>query len=78
MLPGTGYRLNMQANAGYNGIDYAPWPLFSWVDSTVLQKPTVKGIDDSIFFALLVSYVEEGPWWPMQNPNRGRKKEANG
>ena len=24
----------------------------------------------------LVSYVGERPWWPIQSPNKGRKKEA--
>ena len=24
----------------------------------------------------LVSYVGEKPWWPIQSPNRGRKKKA--
>lgn len=33
----------MQANAGYDGRDYAPRPLFTWVDYAVLQKPTIKG-----------------------------------
>ena len=26
----------------------------------------------------LVSYVEERPWWPIQSPNKGRKKKAKG
>ena len=24
---------------------------------------------------LLVSYVEERPWWPIQSPNKGRRKK---
>ena len=24
-----------------------------------------------------VSYVEERPWWPIQSPNKGRKKKAS-
>ena len=27
-------------------------------------------------FLLLVSYVKERPWWPIQSPNRGRKKKG--
>ena len=26
----------------------------------------------------LVNCVEERPWWPMQSPNKGRKKKAKG
>ena len=26
----------------------------------------------------LVSYVGERPWWPMQSPNKGRKKKVKG
>ena len=29
-------------------------------------------------FSFLVSYVEERPWWPIQIPNKGRKKKAKG
>ena len=29
-----------------------------------------------IFFFFLVGYVEERPWWPIQSPNKGRKKKA--
>ena len=43
VLPGRGYRLNLQANSRYDGRDFAPQPLFSSVDSSVLRKPTVKG-----------------------------------
>ena len=25
----------------------------------------------------LVGYVEEGLWWPIQSPSKGRKKKAN-
>ena len=28
-------------------------------------------------FFLLVSYVEERLWWPIQSPNKGRKKKAS-
>ena len=27
----------------------------------------------NFFLFLLVSDVEERPWWPIQNPNEGRK-----
>ena len=27
-----------------------------------------------LFMFFLVSYVEERPWWPMQSPNKGKKK----
>ena len=52
VLPGTGYRLNLQANSGYEGRDYAPQSLFTSVDSSVLQKPTFKG-KNLIFYTLL-------------------------
>ena len=29
------------------------------------------------YFFLLVGYVEERPWWPIQSPNKGRKKKAS-
>ena len=29
------------------------------------------------FFFFLVGYVEERPWWPIQSPNKGRKKNAS-
>ena len=29
-----------------------------------------------VFFFLL-GYVEERPWWPIQSPNKGRKKKAS-
>ena len=32
--------------------------------------------NNSCFF--LPSYVEERPWWPIQSPNKGRKKKAEG
>ena len=32
----------------------------------------------SCFDLFLVSYVEEGPWWPIQSSNKGRKKKAKG
>ena len=28
------------------------------------------------FYFLLVTYVGERPWWPIQCPNKGKKKEA--
>ena len=28
-------------------------------------------------FFFLVGYVEERPWWPIQCPNKGRKKKAS-
>ena len=30
------------------------------------------------FSSSLVSYVEKKPWWPIQSPNKGRKKTAKG
>ena len=30
-----------------------------------------------VFFFFLVGYVEERPWWPIQSPNKGRKKKAS-
>ena len=30
----------------------------------------------SIEWVFLVSYVGERPWWPIQNPNKGRKRMA--
>ena len=33
-----------------------------------------KGVFSVDFF--LVSYVGERPWWPIQSPNKGRKKKA--
>ena len=35
-----------------------------------------KGTSHLTFF--LVGYVGERPWWPIQSPNKGRKKEAKG
>ena len=32
-------------------------------------------MENDIYVFLLVSYVEGGPWWPIQSPNRERKKE---
>ena len=29
---------------------------------------------DAVF---LVGYIEERIWWPVQSPNKGRKKKAN-
>ena len=31
-----------------------------------------------ILFFFIVSYVEERPCWPIQCPNKGRKKKAKG
>ena len=31
----------------------------------------------SINFFFLVGYVEERPWWPIQSPNKERKKKAS-
>ena len=28
-------------------------------------------------FFFLVGYVEERPWWPIQSPNKGKKKKAS-
>ena len=30
------------------------------------------------FIFILVSYVGERPWWPIQSLNNGRKKKAKG
>ena len=35
---------------------------------------TIKG-RGQIF---LVSYIGERPWWPIQSPNKGRKKKVKG
>ena len=32
----------------------------------------------TMHFLSLVNYVEEMLWWPMQSPNKGKKKKANG
>ena len=33
---------------------------------------------ETVFFSsfFLVGYVEERRWWPIQSPNKGRKKKA--
>ena len=36
---------------------------------------TFRRYERSNFF--LVGYVEERLWWPIQSPNKGRKKKAN-
>jgi len=41
---GSGYYLNLQSNTGRDGSDSAPQPLFSRVDSSILQKPTIKAM----------------------------------
>ena len=41
---GSEYLLNLQSNSGTDGSDSAPQPLFSRVDSSVFQMPTIKGI----------------------------------
>ncbi|XP_065066046.1 uridylate-specific endoribonuclease B-like [Rhopilema esculentum] len=41
---GIGFRLDMQTNAGYNGVDYASRPLFKFVNQSVLQKPSVRAM----------------------------------
>ena len=30
-----------------------------------------------VALSFLVGYVEERPWWPIQSPNKGRKKKAS-
>ena len=30
------------------------------------------------YFLILVSYVGERPWWPVQSLNKGRKKKVKG
>ena len=39
----------------------------------MIMKMEVDGDDDSRF--LLLRYVEERPWWPIQSPKNGRKKK---
>ena len=34
-------------------------------------------LDTLTFFFFLVGYVEERLWWPIQSPNKGRKKKAS-
>ena len=29
-----------------------------------------------VLFIILLSYVQERPWWPIQNTNKGRQKKA--
>ena len=41
----------------------------------VCLRPMVYTISERECF-FLVSYVEERPWWPIQSPNKGRKKKA--
>ena len=38
---------------------------------------TLQNLKQDLFLPL-VSYVGESPWWPIQSPNRGRKKKAKG
>ena len=37
----------------------------------------VESVGDylSLFYLFLVSFVEETPWWPIQSPNKGRRKQ---
>ena len=43
------------------------------------QFQLIAKISIWIFFLFfLVSYVGERPWWPIQRPNKGRKKQAKG
>ena len=35
-------------------------------------------VSDFFFLFFLVGYVEERLWWPIQSPNTGGKKKADG
>ena len=37
-----------------------------------------KEMRSFFFLFFLLSSVGERPWWPIQNPNNGRKKKAKG
>ena len=43
----------------------------------MLVKVSVKDGKISNFFFFLVGYDEEKLWWPIQSPNKGRKKKVN-
>ena len=40
----------------------------------IMAVGIMKMIDENFFS---VGYVEERPRWPIQSPNKGRKKKAN-
>ena len=40
------------------------------------HSPNCKGGTLNVSLSFLVSYVGERPWWPIQSPNKGRKKKA--
>ena len=49
-----------------------PIEVFGILDRAGVFRSSDAG---SVFFFFLVGYVEERPWWPIQSPNKGRKKE---
>ena len=66
-----------------SGIDWTPTKIdFHQISQLNLSDFTKKeksaNIANNIFYKsnLLVSYVGERPCWPLQSPNRGRKKRA--
>ena len=42
-----------------------------------VSRSNSEGTCIFFFFFFLVGYVEERPWWPIQSPNKGRKKKAS-
>ena len=47
------------------------------LEVSISSMKIMKSIGEITEPFFLVGYVEERPWWPIQSPNKGRKKKAS-